>query len=892
MVNNSSTPLPLFASLHSHFEAQVNKTPNAVAVVTQYDNVSYQALDYQANKLADKILSLPLQCKVIPIHIDRSANYLVAIIGILKAGCSYIPLDSKIPQDRITAILQEAQATIVVTDQAELPFNVETVIDINAVITDQSLSNKRPEIDVYEDHIAYTIFTSGSTGMPKGVNISHAAIVNYALDITHKIKLHDHAQYAHISTLTADLGLTMLFPALLNGATLHLLSNALFLDANKFSDYIKRNKIDCLKITPSHFSALLNSTAPKNAIPLKTLIFGGEPLPTKLVEKIKTLSADVDIYNHYGPTESTVGVLTWKVDLTKLGDTQNVPLGFTLHNIKIYVVQEGNKLAQSGETGELIISGVGLSNGYLNRDDLTAEKFIENPFDSDPKFSRAYRTGDLVKLLDDGNIEFLGRIDSQVKIRGHRVELEEIERCINSAEGVDNNAVIAKNNRIYAYVTSTQNNATEKTVLAFTKLKLPDYMVPSYFILLDELPLTSNGKVDKKSLEIPEEAPLVSMNGTPKQPKTIRKIYAKQLRIKKVDPLDTFVSLGGDSLDFIQVSLALELILGDLPTDWENTPIKELEKRPIEKSNKISLGPMVWLRALAITVIVINSANLLGNIKFYGGAYFLLLLAGMSFARFQLKNITKNDKPQAMLSILPALMLPVLAILILEQLRANNFEWSQWLFVSNLISPDRGGFWFINVWVQVYIAVFLLFLLLPMTRFVRKSPKTTSFSVLLVGVAIALISPLFWDTKHLYDRVPQDNFWLFALGWCLYVAGKSHKVLLSFICVTIPFVIFGFDKTASYWACFGGIALIWLNDIHLHRLGARALANISAASLYIYITHEYFISAANKLAPVAIAPVFGWLTAIVGGVVISFIADHSWHILTKSSWWMKSRLKV
>ena len=264
--------------IHELFEIQAKCIPNNLAVVAIDGKLTYKELDEKANQLANAILNLQPNCKLIPIYSERSSNYIVAILGVLKAGFGYIPLDSKIPLERINAIINESRSVFLISDESNVSFNIDKVIDINTILGEATFSSQKPSVAIAVENVAYTIFTSGSTGVPKGVMISHQAIVNYTISICTHLDLPENAQYAHVSTLTADLGLTMLFPVFQQASVLHLLSESILLNANKFSNYIKQNKIDCLKITPSHFNALLDCEIPEDAIPRKKLIFGGEGL--------------------------------------------------------------------------------------------------------------------------------------------------------------------------------------------------------------------------------------------------------------------------------------------------------------------------------------------------------------------------------------------------------------------------------------------------------------------------------------------------------------------------------------------------------------------------------------------------------------------------------------
>ncbi len=589
-LNNTDDVQQRESCIHHLFEEQAIKYPESIALKSVDRTLKYGELNSQANKLANKLLECKPPGHLIPIICNRTSQYIVSILGILKAGFGYIPLDDKIPRNRIEKILEECGSSIVVSDSQLTPYPVEKVIEIDNILSDPAISDKNPNVQIPPSAVAYTIYTSGSTGNPKGVVITHQAIVNYTLGACERLELPEKSQYAHVSTLTADLGLTMLFSSFHKFSTLHLIDDNYFLNPEKFSQYIKNERIDCLKITPSHFNSLLYCENPKEAIPRKKLIFGGESLSWDLVEKVNTLNRQVDIYNHYGPSESTVGIHAWKVRMDQRRQNRSVGLGFPMKNIKSYVMLNEKTAAPVGIPGELMVSGKNLSEGYLNRSDLTSERFINNPFETDDPYKKVYRTGDLVKRLPDGNVEFLGRIDHQVKIRGYRVELEEIETVLNRLGDIEQSIVLASNDKLYAFFTSQKENYQTQDIAPVLRKKLPDYMIPAYTIQLDKFPLTSNGKIDRKSIAIPEERQLNTGIDDAK-PETQEEIMLCTILkdLLKTDDINinsSYSDLGGDSLMAMKLVFILKKrgIKGDYIKDiLSGYTIQQIAK-------KISLG--------------------------------------------------------------------------------------------------------------------------------------------------------------------------------------------------------------------------------------------------------------------------------------------------------------
>ena len=514
--------------LHELIEAQAKRTPDAPALVYEQQKLTYAELDRRASRLAQSLAARGVGPDVtVGLHVERSLEMVVGILAILKAGGAYVPIDTGFPAERVAYMVSDSRARLVLTKES-----------INA--PDSSTATPAR---VEPRHLAYVIYTSGSTGKPKGVGIEHRNIVNYVLGVSERFGFEPGMQHAIISTIAADLGNTVLFPALATGGTLHVIAQERAENGALLAEYFEREKIDVLKIVPSHFAAL----NPERVMPRRRLILGGEASRLDWVAKLRAISPGCEIHNHYGPTETTVGVLTYRVG-TELPVTPsgNLPLGKPLPGSEIRL-----------EDGELCIGGAGVARGYLNRPELTAEKFAGG----------FYRTGDRGRLLPDGNYEFCGRVDHQVKVHGYRVELGEIESALR--ERVSDAVVLLRDDQLIAF--ATPKNSDRAALREFLKERLPPYMVPSTFVFLDKLPLNANGKIDRQALAaLPIEAPAPSQrSGAPRTEteKTVAAIWAELLRVEHVGVDDDVFDLGAQSLmamkalarirDAFQVNLSL-----------------------------------------------------------------------------------------------------------------------------------------------------------------------------------------------------------------------------------------------------------------------------------------------------------------------------------------------
>ncbi|MEG3918368.1 amino acid adenylation domain-containing protein [Microcoleus sp. T3_A4] len=560
--NQTQKDYPTNKCVHQLFEEQAERNPDSIAVVFESQQITYRELNDRANQLARHLQNLGVEPEVVVgICLDRSLETIVGMLGVLKAGGAYLPIDPTTPIERKALMLEDAQVKVLLVQQRLIESLPKTQVNIVSIDTDIPTTSASYTPRASSDNLAYVIYTSGSTGTPKGVAIEHRQLLNYLYAIQERLNLPSGANFATVSTFAADLGNTAIFPALCFGGCLHIVSQERATDPEALSEYFGRNPIDCLKIVPSHLAALLNCSQPKSILPGKRLVLGGESANWSLIKTLRNLAPSCSVFNHYGPTETTVGVLTYQVEFDKIGcDLDTVPLGLPIANTQIYILDSYLQPVPIGVPGELYIGGDNLARGYLNRPELTAEKFIPNPFDAQ---SHLYKTGDLARYLPDGNIEFIGRIDGQVKIRGFRIELGEIEAVLGQHPDIAQAVVVAREDemaqkRLVAYLISDQKQApTHKEIRNFLTSKLPEYMVPSAFVILKSLPLTSNGKVDRRALPAPD-AMRPELTGNFVAPRTnieevLAAIWAEVLKIEKVGIYDNFFELGGHSLLATQV---------------------------------------------------------------------------------------------------------------------------------------------------------------------------------------------------------------------------------------------------------------------------------------------------------------------------------------------------
>ncbi|MFC6369854.1 amino acid adenylation domain-containing protein, partial [Nonomuraea thailandensis] len=529
------------------FEAQ---EPDAVAVVADGARIPYGELDERANRLAHVLIGEGVRPEsVVGVCLERGADLIVAVLAVWKAGAAYVPIDPRQPVERIAYLLDDSRAVLTVTSEEvaeELPAGRARMLTLDDTFTRMRLAAApatRPERRTLGEQAAYVIYTSGSTGRPKGVVVTQAGLANYVASVPGRLGMAD-GRYALVQGQATDLGNTVVFAALTTGGELHILPEDAATDPIALSGV----RADYLKMVPSHLAAM---GEPEPLLPARTLVLGGEAAAPDWVARLLAAAErrGCAVYNHYGPTETTIGVAT-----TRLRAGGVVPVGTPVANTRLYVLDEHLAPVPPGVTGELYIAGAQLARGYLARPGLTAERFVACPFGG----GRMYRTGDRARWTADGEVVFAGRADDQVKIRGFRVEPGEVRAVLAKCPGVDQVAVVAREAapgdvRLAGYLVAQDAESAGElpsAVRAFAAERLPDHMVPSAWVVLDALPLTANGKLDRHALPAPGGAATAGAGRGPSSPReeALCAAFAEVLALPAVGVDDDFFELGGHSL--------------------------------------------------------------------------------------------------------------------------------------------------------------------------------------------------------------------------------------------------------------------------------------------------------------------------------------------------------
>jgi amino acid adenylation domain-containing protein len=540
------------STLHAIFAEQAQQNPNSIALEFEDEQLTYAELSKMTNQLANYFLAEGLSPgQIVAVSMERTPQLIASLLAILQCGAAYLPLDPKFPTARLEFMLEDSEAGFLLTTKSLatlLPSYTKTILIEEALSLIDQHSTVSVSTTISNEAVAYIMYTSGSTGKPKGVTVTHKNLVNFLFSMAVEPGINKEDKLLSITTISFDIAGLELFLPLIKGASVVFADYETTRDGQLLLDIIQNKKITILQATPTTWQLLIDSGW-KTPLALKALC-GGEAMPLNLAREL-TSRCD-SLWNMYGPTETTI----WSATKQILASDELITIGHAIANTQIYLFDEQGQIVTPGEIGEIVIGGDGVAQGYWKRPELTAEKFIPDSFSAEAN-ATLYRTGDLGKLLPNGEFQCLGRIDHQVKIRGHRIELGEIEAALNNLPGIKQSAVIVSKylgneDKLVAYLKSGEQLQDEKQLQEALSKILPEILIPSKYIWMDEFPITPNGKIDKKNLPVPEysrsdSAPLFRKPTTQLE-KDIAKIWSEELKIATIGVDDDFFDLGGSSI--------------------------------------------------------------------------------------------------------------------------------------------------------------------------------------------------------------------------------------------------------------------------------------------------------------------------------------------------------
>lgn len=881
---------PIFADFLQHAAS----TPDATAVISHSGSCTYGQLAAISRDLAGLLIekgATPTDRVVIVA--SRCAGLVYAMLGAMRSGMAFTVADAAYPAARVEQIIRTLEpAFVLLCGDAGADLKLATpVIRIPELPTDalRAFANANaslPEVDPTRP--AYITFTSGSTGEPKGVMTHHAPLVHFIQWHTRQHGFSAADRFSLLSGLGHDPVYRDVFTPLSIGATVICPAQATLIDPVALANWIDDNRISVIHLTPP-LGKLIETGAKLGELAfdaLRWFFWGGDALSQTLYQQVCRVAPNAASVNFYGTTETPQAMAYHRIDIQAGND--KIPLGQGIEGAQLLVVSEAGPLVGAGEVGEILIRSPYLSLGYWNDPALTREKFVVNPF-TGAEHDICYKTGDLGTYQADGSVLFLGRGDSQVKIRGHRIELGEIEGVLARHPQVKQAVVLAQadavSQRLIAYCVASPG-VSPLALREYLSEALPDYMVPAQFVFIDSVPLTPNGKIDKRALPAMAHSTATAAASQELSPLTQKLVsaWAEILEVPQLDANLSFVELGGDSLSFVQASMVLEELIGHLPDRWEMMPVRELAglaqtTRPSRFAVRAMELPIL-LRVVSILFIVIGHLHVFALWPFVGETKVLFIVSGIALARFQLQAINERGNARSLGKSIATIAAPTILYAMLVQVVFDTFHWQTLLLISNWFPEQVIGvftYWYVEVLVQMIVIIGVA---LSFER-VRKTLMANPFQNLVIAAcALAVmdlvISGWVFDANFLYNRVPQHYLAIMVLGMAIHYAHSSvQKWIVSVMAVVVMggedlFFLYQQGSIAREYidiAVPGVLALIWVKSIPVPGLLAKGLALVASSTLFIYLTHFQFWSVAKRIAE---QPVLGVVFAIVGGVCVAY----------------------
>lgn len=856
------------ASVIEQVMEQVAERADHPAIVFEGNSITYLELGRRVCHLSRLLRANGVEKgHLVAICLNRSINLAIALLAVLHSGGTYVPVDPDHPQQRISQILEDSAPQVILTEESLQEKLGDTssgsTLLLNDGFWDDAADGIEPAFEIGE--LAYVIFTSGSTGRPKGVEVLNHGLSAFMAAMAEEPGISSADRLLSVTTVSFDIAALEIFLPLITGATLYIARREDAMNGQALQRLLADNAITFFQATPATYHILL-LTGWQGSPGIK-LLCGGEAMPPELAGRL--LERCSSLWNMYGPTETTI----WSTVKEVRSAQSPMPIGSAIRGTRTYVLTEEFSQVPVGVPGELYIAGEGVAKGYHDRPELTAERFLPDAFSAQPG-ARMYRTGDLVRMCDNGDLVYLGRLDNQVKIRGFRIELGDIEAAIKEIDTVSQCVVgvfeQGNSKSLVAYVVA-KAGAQALDVGGLQEIlikKLPEYMIPAFLVYLDSLPLTPNNKVDRKALPPPRQAetgdarrsesktarPAPSRSAAPSAELQDRIIASWQrvTGIREITPEDSFVRLGGDSLSFVQVSMELEDLLGELPSDWERLSIRELAgARASDQSLSYhEIDTSILIRAFAISSIVLLHA--LPQFGMNGNTGALFIVAGFLFAKFQFPQILDRQSVAPIATSAWRIFLPSTLIMGSWLLWKGEFRPDVLLLYSNFTNPVL-TYWYVQVLLQILLVVSCIFAIRPMRAFAASDPLKFGLILLSISALIMAVSPAVELSNIEYRKLPTVRLWQFVAGWCIYFASsKTEKIAIAHLLILISGIQFvlmdrslGIDDPFIMVAL--GILLLTHEKVSVVRPLHKILYGLAGASLFIFLTHRMIFAAIYDL---------------------------------------------
>lgn len=850
-------PDETLAITHEFLE-MARRAGDRTAVVDTRRSLTYEQIESRSRLLSDVILAVcDVRSRVVAIHGHRNAGLVVALLGVSRAGLTFSVLDAAYPRERLRQMVAAIHPDLIIGDDETDPNWREVFgeratpylsIDSGGVpISGQAAG---PTLACTDERtraeFAYLLFTSGTTGTPRCIATRHAPLRHFIFWYTETFRPGPGDRFSLLSGLGHDPMLRDIFVPLAVGAQIHIPPQAIITQPRLLFDWLRASGITFLHATPPMLRLIGAGSQEKDlsAGDLRYIFSGGDTLTRELADEIFRFAPVSQLVNFYGTTETPQAVICHVV---RHDESAIIPIGRGIRDVQVFILKENQTLADVGEWGQISIRTRFLSAGYCGDSDATAQRFIPSPFTADPT-DLIYLTGDIGYMREDGEVVIRGRCDDQVKIRGFRVELMEINRVIKSLPEVRDVVTLAHTAAtgekvLVAYVATAvkDRDAMHAAINQLLREQLPAYMVPSRLIGMDRLPLLPNNKVDRQALaaiwQAQQDVIGRAAADTDDRPEAkLVHAWRKILGVVDLDRGKSFAELGGDSISFIEASLAVRKTLGWLPDDWSRIPLAELSGRQRVSARRAwcLIDSTILVRALSIICIV------LGHITPYelsGTVVALFILAGWSFANFQFRAVLQQDSVRPILRFMLRLVVPTVLAVAWQNWDHFVDRWWAFCMLSNYfpVYPYRvAGFWFLDVLVQMFAILAILFASRTVRRAAVLRPFPFAFAATLAAITVGLAIHWVWDTKPIYDYVPHMYLWLVFYGMAMaYADTWRRKLLLAALLLGSACV-----HHIPVFALVVALGILVARRLYVPVFAAPIIAAIASASLFIYVTHD------------------------------------------------------
>ena len=880
-LESALSPIDATSTIAQEFLNQCGKTPDAIALLCEDEQLSFQALERRVRGAASSLTAQGVgEGDVIVLLADRNARLVVATLAASSVGAAFCVFDASYPESRLLAyhdVLAPDFLLDLTPDRRHERLASRFVESRRLTMNDNATPLNAP-VDASPDRTAYFLFTSGTTGTPKCVRHADAPLLHF---IKHHTALHGlgaNDRYSVLGGLGHDPIMRDIFTPLLSGATCCIPSEASLRDPRALWRWLDETQVSVIHATPQMSKVIaLGSRDGAKLQSIRRIFWGGDRLSKSIAKAFFEVAPHAEGTNFYGATETPQAVSRFEIG--RAPKYASTPIGEGFAGAQLVVTDKRRRRVGFGEIGEICVRSNALSRGYTD-EALNAEKFIAlSRVDID-----GYATGDLGFYGPSGETRFLGRNDDQIKVRGFRVEIAEIVKRMEAIDGV-RTGVIASASRdgetiLHGYYVADASCAADEVTSALAR-ELPDYMTPSTMTRIDAAPLTPNGKIDYAALPTPEsptqvedafEAPKTDIE------KAIAEEYARSLGLKRVGAQAAFAKLGGDSLSFINVSMALEDIIGAPPEGWEQMRIRDLAALARGRSWISWVETPVFIRAIAICAVVAAHFQL---IDFSGAIGALLMVAGHSFARFQLSAIGASGRFSSIYSLVLKVAAPTVLFTLLVQIVFGAYDWTSVLLIQNLIDPHRSqgfDYWFVMVLLQNIAIIAIALSVASIRKFALERPFIAGLWFLAIAYSARLLGPLVWDTDYLFNRVPHMTLWLLALGWCVAIADTvRRKTVVAAAAIGLAVIEgarWGNVNVLLFTSTFAILAVARIpTPAYLNKLTNA----VALSSLFIYLTHFQAKSLIQKFGVEN-----GWLQfgfAIFIGILAYYAWEHGPRIL-------------